>query len=263
MLRALAVAPWGTRMKRPDPHQGHPQEQKRTLVPESRAVLPGVPKAAIPPSTVPALSSGSIRFYHALVSLPRIVLTAYPFAFFGVIGLVTVRVRLRIGYSPVIVFRSGNGMMIAKVLALWSVPPVSAAASWFPEFPPFRPFESLSRSGLEIAGTVLLGLSIVWFLLSCLSLGDSWRIGIDPGLQGKLVTKGIYARFRHPIYTGFLVMFFSVFLIRPCPVTGLIGSIGIPALIAHAFGEERFLLNHFGEEYARYRKRTWMLLPWL
>ncbi len=77
-----------------------------------------------------------------------------------------------------------------------------------------------------------------------------------------LVTTGIYARIRHPIYLGNLLSFIAVPLIfSSWGGLLIILLITLPALIYRIRVEEEFLLRHFGEEYRKYMDKTGKLLP--
>ena len=73
-------------------------------------------------------------------------------------------------------------------------------------------------------------------------------------------TPGVYRWVRHPLYVGWLLVFWSA---PTMTASHLLFAIGTTAyiLIAIVF-EERDLIAHFGDSYANYRARTPMLLPW-
>ena len=52
-------------------------------------------------------------------------------------------------------------------------------------------------------------------VLSLVSFGNSFRDGIDVDEPGRLVTTGIFAVSRKPIYVGFFVFLLGQFLVFP------------------------------------------------
>jgi len=79
--------------------------------------------------------------------------------------------------------------------------------------------------------------------------------------KASLVTSGLYQFVRHPIYT-FSLLF--LWLTSTMSANTLIFYIGVTLyFIIGAKFEERKLLREFGEEYAAYKRRTPMLIPWL
>jgi protein-S-isoprenylcysteine O-methyltransferase Ste14 len=72
-------------------------------------------------------------------------------------------------------------------------------------------------------------------------------------------TPMLYARMRHPLYVGWLLAFWAT----PTMTVGhllLAGGLTAYILVAIVF-EERDLLNHFGRQYAEYRRRVPMFIP--
>lgn len=80
-------------------------------------------------------------------------------------------------------------------------------------------------------------------------------------VKGSLVVSGLYKIVRHPIYT------FSLLFLWLSPTmtdNTLVFYIGVTLyFIIGAKFEERKLLREFGEEYAEYKRRTAMLVPWI
>jgi protein-S-isoprenylcysteine O-methyltransferase Ste14 len=112
---------------------------------------------------------------------------------------------------------------------------------------------------LELAAVALLAplaaALFVWALLSA-----PRHAGLDT-----LVTRGVYAQMRHPIYLAFLAMLLA---------TGLLASAGQRLLVAVVIyltgselriaSEEEDLARKFAAEYEQYRLRTrWRYLPGL
>jgi protein-S-isoprenylcysteine O-methyltransferase Ste14 len=63
-------------------------------------------------------------------------------------------------------------------------------------------------SGFSL-GVCFIGLSIA----SRLTLGSSWRVGIDKSTNDKLITKGIYKLIRNPFFASILGFQLSIILI--------------------------------------------------
>lgn len=80
--------------------------------------------------------------------------------------------------------------------------------------------------------------------------------------EGKLVTTGVYAAVRHPVYSAFFLLFTGILLTRAnvtLLVVPIVLWIFLTVLMKHT--EEKWLLERFGEEYARYAARTNRVFP--
>ena len=98
------------------------------------------------------------------------------------------------------------------------------------------------------------------FLLSVLSMKDSWRAGIPKSDQTKLVTDGIYAYSRNPAFLGFYLQYIGVLLMFCNLLTGMFTVFAIIMLHLQILQEERYLAAAFGEEYLAYRRRVFRYL---
>ena len=98
------------------------------------------------------------------------------------------------------------------------------------------------------------------FLLSVLSMKDSWRAGIPKSGQTKLVTDGIYAYSRNPAFLGFYLQYIGVLLMFCNLLTGMFTVFAIIMLHLQILQEERYLATAFGEEYLAYRRRVFRYL---
>ena len=94
----------------------------------------------------------------------------------------------------------------------------------------------------------LLGLKQVWGRLT----------GAAPRVQ-QLHTPSLYRLVRHPLYVGWLTIFWAAPIMT---VAHLVFSLGTTAYILVAIQlEERNLVDEFGAGYIEYRRRTPMLIP--
>ena len=105
-------------------------------------------------------------------------------------------------------------------------------------------------------GLVLCLTAIIGFALTLVSFGNSFRVGIDENKPDKLVTTGIFAISRNPIYVCFLLFLTGLFMVH----RNIVIAVGIIlfALAIHRqiLREEKFLLSYYGGEYENYRKRV-------
>jgi protein-S-isoprenylcysteine O-methyltransferase Ste14 len=106
---------------------------------------------------------------------------------------------------------------------------------------------------LKIAGATIFIPSFVLVLIARIQLGGAFSIKAK---AQKLVTSGLYSRIRNPIYVfGGLVL--AGFFLYLGPIWLLLFIVLIPLQIARARKEEKVLAEKFGEEYQRYKAKTW------
>jgi protein-S-isoprenylcysteine O-methyltransferase Ste14/SAM-dependent methyltransferase len=112
------------------------------------------------------------------------------------------------------------------------------------------------------AGAVLGLVGIALTLRAQLDMGDSWRVGVDPGARTALVTGGLFRRMRNPIFTGMLLAAAGLVLLVPNAVAALALVALLVAVEIHVrFVEEPYLLRTHGDAYRVYASRTGRFLP--
>jgi protein-S-isoprenylcysteine O-methyltransferase Ste14 len=92
-------------------------------------------------------------------------------------------------------------------------------------------------------------------------MGRRWRMAVVPGERTDLVTSGLYARMRHPIYAFSILLMLSSAVILPTAPIFAIAAAHIALMVMKARNEERFLLETHGAAYEEYRRRTGAFLP--
>jgi protein-S-isoprenylcysteine O-methyltransferase Ste14 len=100
-----------------------------------------------------------------------------------------------------------------------------------------------------LAGLCLLAWSLV-------SFGQSFRVGIDTEHPDKLITSGIFAFSRNPIYVAFALILLGQFLIFSNWI--LLVYLGAAIWLFHrqVLREEGYLKQHYGKEYLEYSHRV-------
>ena len=100
----------------------------------------------------------------------------------------------------------------------------------------------------------LAGLSLL--LWSLISFGQSFRVGIDMEHPDKLITSGVFAFSRNPIYVAFASILLGQFLIFPNWILLVYLGAGIWLFHRQVLREEDYLKNHYGREYLEYCNRV-------
>jgi protein-S-isoprenylcysteine O-methyltransferase Ste14 len=143
--------------------------------------------------------------------------------------------------------------LVAVGASLWFLPYADRYELWvWPES------DGLRYVGL---GGVVVGAGIR--VAAMAQLGPLFSTFVTIQKEHRLVTSGLYRFVRHPIYTGSLLAVVGIFLVfRSRLVWGALPLYGLGTLW-RIHDEERLLLAAFGEEFRRYRARTWRLLPFV
>ena len=102
------------------------------------------------------------------------------------------------------------------------------------------------------AGLALSVVAVAGMLFALISFGDSFRVGIDEERPDKLVTTGMFALSRNPIYVCFDSFFIGLFLVHRNLI--ILAAVIAFALVIHRqiLREEKFLHAHYGAEYKDY-----------
>ncbi len=130
---------------------------------------------------------------------------------------------------------------------------VFAAAFGFPSVSTQEFFHSEAISWVGVLFCLVGLLLLLWSLVS---FGRSFRVGIDVDRPDRLITTGIFAFSRNPIYVAFAISLIGQFLVFSNWI--LLLYIGMAAWLFHrqVLREEEYLKSHYGSEYAEYCKRV-------
>ena len=114
----------------------------------------------------------------------------------------------------------------------------------------------LNSLPLMIAGALLIVFGDFVFVWALISFGNSWRVGIDEKKAGGLVTGGIFAFSRNPIFVFLDLYFIGTFLINGALVFLVFAGVTILGIHYQILQEEKFLAGKYGQAYREYCSRA-------
>jgi protein-S-isoprenylcysteine O-methyltransferase Ste14 len=100
----------------------------------------------------------------------------------------------------------------------------------------------------------LTGLLLMFW--SLVSFGNSFRVGIDTEHPDKLITTGVFAFSRNPIYVAFAFVLLGQFLVFSNWILLFYLCAAIWLFHRQVLREEDYLKIHYGQEYADYCNRV-------
>lgn len=119
----------------------------------------------------------------------------------------------------------------------------------------------LNTSSLPIwsryIGIVIALLGDVLFVISVLTMKDSWRAGVSETDKTELVTNGIYQISRNPAFLGFDLVYIGILLMF---FNWIMFAVSVFAIVMFHLQivnvEEDFLTTAFRDEYLEYKKKV-------
>jgi protein-S-isoprenylcysteine O-methyltransferase Ste14 len=106
------------------------------------------------------------------------------------------------------------------------------------------------------AGAVLCLAGLLLMFSSLVSFGRSFRVGIDTEHSDKLVTTGVFAFSRNPIYVAFALILLGQFLVITNWILLVYLAAGVWLFRRQVLREEDYLKKRYGEEYAEYCRQV-------
>lgn len=175
----------------------------------------------------------------------------------------TIYMRAARNINPIVIGRGKRGLVRAAELLwfaglfAWMVEMfLYATHSSFHIFPaPFH-MALVSSELVKLIGVLLVAAGLVVFLLAFVSFGDSWRVGFDTKTPGELVTNGIFAFSRNPIYVFLDLWFLGIFLINGTLLFLIFAVLAFAVVHWQIRQEEAYLSKLYGQPYNEYRSRT-------
>lgn len=193
-------------------------------------------------------------------------LLAYFLVYF-LLGFVwrSVLVYRRTGINPLVLPRSQDAygyvglafkvvILACGLLVLLMALAPQALSAWLGHIEP------LQTPAVQGLGWTLLCASLLWMLVAQAQMGASWRVGIDTVHRTELVSAGLFALSRNPIFLAVRVSMLGLFLVAPNALTLAILSASEVLVQVQVRLEEKHLGALHGAAYERYcaRVRRWL-----
>lgn len=211
---------------------------------------------------------------HILGSMSRapaalVLLVAFTLMGFGWRTVVQVRRHGDTGWRFT---RTGPDRVVAPVLALsfgllfaGPIAALVAGSAWSPGgLRVLGAGSGAASSAAAVAGALLSVTGGVVTVVAQLQMGASWRIGVQAGERTELVTGGLFARVRNPIFTGMALVAVGTALLVPNAPSLLGAALAVVTLQAQVrLVEEPNLLAVHGTAYERWASTSGRFLPGL
>ena len=200
------------------------------------------------------------------MDLPLCTLLAIVSAYWLGVGVMIVRVRRHarrvVGVVPEQPLERLMGLAWIPIVAAW------IALPWLASLRPLSVFAVPEWARVSEWYEVVRGVAAVVAVL-CLAatikcwarMGKDWRMAVTGEPAQPLITDGLFARIRHPIYAFSVLLMLCTMVILPTLSMLVAGLAHIALMVMKARNEERHLLAHHGEAYARYLARTGRFMP--
>jgi protein-S-isoprenylcysteine O-methyltransferase Ste14 len=105
--------------------------------------------------------------------------------------------------------------------------------------------------------------SAIWLLWrSHADLGRNWTPTLGTRDNHRMVTDGVFRHIRHPMYAAHILWGIATPMMLHNWIAGLVLPVVFVAQYLSRVGsEERMMLEHFGEQYESYMRRTGRIIP--
>jgi protein-S-isoprenylcysteine O-methyltransferase Ste14 len=175
----------------------------------------------------------------------------------------SVRVYRLTGINPMRFGKEDNahnyiGMVMKVIIGMLLIAVFLYAFNWNYQY--LLPMWYLESQTLDVTGLILLHISLIWIVYAQISMGKSWRIGLDTENKTQLVTSGIFSLSRNPIFLGMMSCILAIFLIIPNLLTFCVLLLSYFVIQIQVRMEEEFLTMQHGSSYLSYKNsvRRWL-----
>ena len=121
--------------------------------------------------------------------------------------------------------------------------------------------ELLTYLGIENGWLIAMIISSVLIAIGAWLVIEGWSIVYYS--KGKLITKGIYSKMRHPQYSGILLISIAFLIQWPTLITLILFPFLVVMYYQLAKREEKDIEEKYKQEYLDYKKNVPMFIPYI
>jgi|WetSurMetagenome_2_1015567.scaffolds.fasta_scaffold114472_1 protein-S-isoprenylcysteine O-methyltransferase Ste14 len=151
---------------------------------------------------------------------------------------------------PAFLIRVFGGFLVVGLLAAYALQPAWLAVLSIP-------IPDVIRWTGFVLGLFGLG---VW-IWAQVALGKEWSPQLQLREGHRLITTGLYARMRHPLYSGMILWSGGLALLAASWIFIVFTALFGAAFLMRIPREEQMMIGEFGEEYREYMQRTGSVFP--
>lgn len=150
---------------------------------------------------------------------------------------------------------------VLKVLTLVVVTSIVLHSFASSEWGALARVQVLDNRLTDVSG-LLLGVAGLGLCLAAqITMGNSWRVGIDAEHETTLIDGGVFRWCRNPTYVGLFAMNGGLWLIWPSALNAAYWALFFVVIEFQVRAEEEHLSRLHGRRYEEYRKRSWRYVP--
>jgi protein-S-isoprenylcysteine O-methyltransferase Ste14 len=200
------------------------------------------------------------------IDIPTLVLTATIWVYWFAVGTMVVRARRKTrqlaGLVPEQRLERRMWLVLVPTIVLWIVLPWLALTRSqpllaLPDFTRDVPAYATLRWLAAVCAVMCLALTAKCWR----RMGSDWRMAVSETQKSALITDGLFARVRHPIYALQMLLMLCTAVIVPTIPIFVIAIVHLALMNIKARNEERHLLKAHGARYEAYLGRTRRFFP--
>jgi protein-S-isoprenylcysteine O-methyltransferase Ste14 len=114
---------------------------------------------------------------------------------------------------------------------------------------------------LFLLGIIMILVGLIIASIASREISVSTVADMRTDRKPELISSGIYAKVRHPLYLATILLFLSLAFMYPF-LNVIVYTVSMSMyIIVGAYLEERKLTGYYGQEYLKYKERVGFLLP--
>lgn len=122
------------------------------------------------------------------------------------------------------------------------------------------PISILENEISQYIGIGLLSIALIWTIIAQENMKNAWRMGIDKAVKTPLITNGLFAYSRNPVFVGLILGFGGLFLMTPNTLTLVVFLLEFILIQIQIRLEEEHLEKLHGDVYIAYKSKTRRLI---